>query len=114
MATSSVWRSKAETVRVRPNRGSPRSQRKLLATGFCGECENDQHDHRRRDQRQVIHSAPPVTTIAWLRISTAAPTGPVLDDKHEVVGVAVMGLNGKVELKTTEFLAVGIAELAKL
>jgi len=40
--------------------------------------------------------------------------GPVLNDKHEVVGVAVMGLNGKVELKTTEFLAVSIAEVAKL
>jgi hypothetical protein len=38
----------------------------------------------------------------------------VLNDKHEVVGVAVMGLNGKVELKTTEFLAVSITELTKL
>lgn len=40
--------------------------------------------------------------------------GPVLNDAHEVIGVAVMGLNGKVELKSTEFLAVSVAELAKL
>jgi S1-C subfamily serine protease len=37
--------------------------------------------------------------------------GPVLNEDYEVVGVAVMGLNGKVDLKTTEFLAVSATEL---
>lgn len=40
--------------------------------------------------------------------------GPVLNGSREVVGVAVLGLNGTVELKSTEFLAVSVAELLKL
>lgn len=40
--------------------------------------------------------------------------GPVLNAKREVIGVAVLGLNGKVDLKSAEFLAVAASELAKL
>ena len=37
--------------------------------------------------------------------------GPLVSEKLEVVGVAVLGLNGKVDLKSTEFLAVSVREL---
>jgi RNA-directed DNA polymerase len=66
---------------------------------------------------QLIRSFPR-STVSYLEITPKImggnSGGPVINDKHEVVGVAVMGLNGKVELKTSEFLAVNIAELAKL
>ncbi len=40
--------------------------------------------------------------------------GPVVNDKFEVVGIAVLGLNGKIDLKSTEFLAVSVNELKNL
>jgi RNA-directed DNA polymerase len=40
--------------------------------------------------------------------------GPVVNDKFEAVGVAVLGLNGKIDLKSTEFLAVSVNELKGL
>jgi S1-C subfamily serine protease len=40
--------------------------------------------------------------------------GPLVNQKFEALGVAVLGLNGKVDLKSTEFLAVDIKEIEKL
>jgi RNA-directed DNA polymerase len=40
--------------------------------------------------------------------------GPILNSKREVIGVAVLGLNGTVDPKSAEFLGVSVAELAKL
>lgn len=40
--------------------------------------------------------------------------GPVLDANYDVVGIAVLGLNGKIDLKSTEFLAVNASELINL
>ena len=40
--------------------------------------------------------------------------GPLLNEKYEVIGVAVLGLNGKIEMKSAEFLAVSINELQNI
>jgi len=40
--------------------------------------------------------------------------GPLLSSEFEVIGVAVRGLNGQVDLKTSEFLAVAVKELQHL
>ena len=39
--------------------------------------------------------------------------GPVLDNKYQVAGVAVLGMNGTVDLKSAEFLAVSSTEIKK-
>jgi RNA-directed DNA polymerase len=40
--------------------------------------------------------------------------GPVLNDKHQVIGVAVLGMSGSTKLTSAEFLAVNATELAAL
>jgi retron-type reverse transcriptase len=40
--------------------------------------------------------------------------GPILNEKHEVIGIAVLGLNGEVDMKATEFLGVSSIELKHL
>jgi RNA-directed DNA polymerase len=40
--------------------------------------------------------------------------GPILNENFEVIGIAVLGLNGEIDLKSTEFLAVNATEISKL
>jgi hypothetical protein len=57
----------------------------------------------------------PSSTVSYFEITSKIISGnsggPLLNNKHEVVGVAVRGLNGSVPLNEAEFLAINGREL---
>lgn len=58
------------------------------------------------------------SAVAYLEISSKIlggnSGGPVLDDKHQVVGIAVLGTGGSTEITSAEFLAVSSTEINAL
>ncbi len=57
----------------------------------------------------------PKSAVAYLEITPKIiggnSGGPLVNEKFEAVGVAVLGLNGEVDLKSTEFLAIDANEI---